>query len=552
MANRPLSWRSWLLFIDALSIATILAICIWSWPVNEGPIPGHPGLEIPKWGSAADLLLIGPDAGMWGQNILAIFEGRLQDVEAHRLPTWPLLTAGVMHLGLDVVQAGHLVNHLLLMLAGLMVYLLGRAGGGPGVGFGAAVLTILSWDILTKSQQFSVDIAVVAFVVLSLHAAHLACKRKYLAPLAGVVAALTMETHFTLMPYALPALALMLMRWRGRWSLRLLGVGGFLLGCLGMLGVLFIFFPAPTLKTMNAIFSEGITHGLDQGSYKPIQVDVAVALENVLAGVLAGIPASAARIVQALKVDWCMWALAVVLPWIGVLGLGLGQPPAGRRVRARRFWSHSDVAMGLALLFCLAPLPFLEAAKSPERYALNLLPVAALLFMRGLASVCAGFDALIRVWFKRWPPGILAGVVGGLVALVTVNQIAPHVQSNKPLPWGLADLAVGRALAQTFPAGVHVASPLREVLVYSGHRFCPWRHCPVGNDQAAFKSCLQIMSHECKSKGAIPYLAIERASHDPRRPNRKLMDAWILSRYKPVRTLTSRESRVHILKVPWP
>ena len=221
-----------------------------------------------------------------------------------------------------------------------------------------------------------------------------------------------MVSHFTMLPCALPVLVFMLMRWQGRWYLRLMSAGGFLLGVLLVLIVIFSAYPPPTIQLLSSVFSEGIVHGLDQGVYEVEIPGPAGALRKIGSGLHEGIPASVASIIEALKVDWCPWALAVVLPWIGVLGLGFRDPPVGQGGRAKRLWSYSDGAMGVALLLCLAPLPFFKAAQSPERYALNLLPLAALLFVRGLGSVCAGLDVLLRIWLKRWPRGILALVMG--------------------------------------------------------------------------------------------------------------------------------------------
>ena len=46
------------------------------------------------------------------------------------MPTWLGLTAGAMSVTGSVVTAGHLVNHLLHPLLVLVLYSLGRAGGG--------------------------------------------------------------------------------------------------------------------------------------------------------------------------------------------------------------------------------------------------------------------------------------------------------------------------------------------------------------------------------------------------------------------------------------
>ena len=555
MDRRPTFRRRWLLLVDGLLLCLILAVGIWSWPQQDGPISGYPELEIPWWGTVEDLLLMGPDAGWWARSTQALAEGRLHQVDTHRMPTWQILVAAAMQIEPNVVRAGHLVNRLLLLVAGLFVYLLGRAGGGRGVGLGAAVMVILAWELVFKSLQYSADIAVVAFVPFTLYMAYWASRRKAIAPLAGVVAGFAMLSHFTMIPYALPGLALMLMRWRGSLLYRMMAAGGFLLGGLLVLSGIASFYPLPSFQHLGSVFSEGIVHGLDQGSYSVQGPGVAGALGKIFEGLYEGIPASMAAIVKGLGVNWCPWVLALVLPWIGVLGLGLHHPPEERRRRKNARWllNTSDGAMGLALLFCLAPLPFLMAAESPDRYAMNLLPVAMLLFVRGLASVCAGLEALIRIWFKqRWPRGVLVMVMGCLMAGAAVSRRQPLQDSSSAPPWGMTYLTVGRALAKAFPPGIFVASPLQESLIYSGHRFCPELHCPVGDSPEAFQRCLQMMNRDCKSKGSIPYVATDTIPNDPRRPARIRMDAWILSRHTPIQTVEGKGYRVHFLKIPWP
>ena len=105
----------WLL--DLLCVAALAGACVLHWPTTEITLT-VPGPEQPEWGTIRDALLDGPDAGEWARSMLALHDGRYNELETHRLPTWMLIVNAVMSIEPNVVRAGHLANHLLNLTQG--------------------------------------------------------------------------------------------------------------------------------------------------------------------------------------------------------------------------------------------------------------------------------------------------------------------------------------------------------------------------------------------------------------------------------------------------
>ena len=198
-------------WLDVVCVVALLAAGILHWPTGDVSL-SVAGPEAPAWGTIRDALLDGPDAGEWARSMLALHDGRYDALEAHRLPSWQLLVNAVMVVESSVVRAGHLTNHLLNIVVGLSIFLIGRLWGHRWIGLGAGALAMLSGHALAVSLRFGVDAAVVALVPVAMVGAVAACRKWQFGILSGILAALATATHFSTLGYALPGLALILIR----------------------------------------------------------------------------------------------------------------------------------------------------------------------------------------------------------------------------------------------------------------------------------------------------------------------------------------------------
>jgi hypothetical protein len=203
---------------------------------------------------------------------------------------------------------------------------------------------------------------------------------------------------------------------------------------------------------------------------------------------------------------------------------------------ARRALARCDLGLGLALLFCLAPLPVFAAAQAPLRYADNLSPVGAMLLARGLGSCVWVVWALLRkslpslhtlrpVFFAALGLGVLAGAV---------RDAEP---ARHPLYPSLDELAywqLGQMLKDNFPEGSGVASPVREALVAGNLRFCPQRICPEEATEGAFWHCMGVLKEQCAGDGPVGYVVTDAKLYDPNAVARKDMDLWVAEKWSPV------------------
>jgi hypothetical protein len=523
--------RRWI--VDALCVSAIVAAGVAHWPMGELTLPAA-GPEPPFWGTVRDALLDGPDAGEWARTMLSLHDGRFDELETHRLPTWLLIVNAVLFIEPEVARAGHLANHLLNIVLGLGVYTICRLTARPWIGLGAAGLAMLSVHALAVSLRFGVDAAVTAVVPFVIVGALLACRRWWLGLASGAIAALVSATHFSTLPFVLPGLALILLCARGRQ--RWLGALMHVVGVVGTLWLLSRVFPVSSLEEFQVAIANGIAPGY-QGNGRVSSW--ASAITVVEQGIGTALDRCVAQLLVQVRPSWLNWHIALLVPWFGVVGIGL------KRVRAddlrglswaKRAWAQTDVGVGLALMFCLAPLPVFAAAQAPLRYGDNLSPAGAILLMRGLASllwvvVAAGrrlSPAIGRV--EPWAAAVLGVVVFGHA----VQDAAP---ARRPLYPTVAELGywqLGEVLRKHFPAGSGVASPIRESLVQGRLRYCPQRICPEEATEEAFWQCLSVMKKECRGDAPVGYVITDADLYDPNAVARRDMDGWIQSNWTPI------------------
>lgn len=512
--------------LDLAAVLAVLMVAVWFWPVDAQPSEVQLS-GVPWWGSTRDLMLEGPDAGEWARNIRLLEQGRLAELDHHRLPSWMVMVAAVMKAGPDVVMAGHIVNRLLFAALGLACFGIGRLRGGRMVGLLAAALAMGLPHVLSSSQRFGIDMAVSAMIPVLMLSALATTRLFWLGLPTGLLAGLVAGLHYTTPPYLLPPLVLLLLQGQG-WKGRLGAVLLYLVGAAVSVWLLLFIYPVPSWTMFLNDIANGISPA-PPGGGSPAALDTALA--GLRADLFGHAGTAVANAVHALRVATLPWAAQLALPWLGVLGLALLPPRSGSGSWARSLLLRTDLAAGLALLCCLAPLPVLTGVGAPERYGNNFLPIVAVLIARGAGSLFLTVDALVRAGWQRWPRGpllflsLLPFFWAALIARSGLRFMAPPQASE------IGSMMLAEALGRRFPAGTGIASPMREPLVIADMEFCPLRVCPTEASEDHFQRCVRVMAQECAGEGPIGYVWAS-ASHfyDPN-AKRAEMDRWVAERW---------------------
>jgi 4-amino-4-deoxy-L-arabinose transferase-like glycosyltransferase len=463
------------------------------------------------------------------------------------MPTWIVLTA-LAHVAYPILLAGHLVNHLLQLLLPVVVYGLGRKAGGRVVGFGAGALVAANPMLVAASRRFGVDPAVtfgVPLLVLVCLWGALSTKRSVLA---GGVAAAVGATHFTTLGFPVAGLLGMgLFARRGKRALVLVGYG---VGLGLTWALLFSVFPWAGFRGLLLAVPEGITPGEFSLQGNPTAV-WAPALEIMRSGASTAVEDAVSGMARLLRPDWLPWGASVAFLWLGVPGLALKSQredlSGWRRWRGESCWKS-----GLLLLVCLAPLPLFAAADAEPRYSHNLLPVAALLMMRGCVSAASLVERLFlgRGPFVHWPGGLLALVCGGGLALGYI-QGSGVSRNQQPAPlFGVVAMEIGEAVGGHFPGPGGLVCDLREVEAYTARRTCPGTVCPPVANPGAFAFCLSILRAECDGDGPIPYVALDRGPMDERTEAKTAFDAWIVAQFGEVQRVRIGPFDARLVEIP--
>jgi 4-amino-4-deoxy-L-arabinose transferase-like glycosyltransferase len=530
-------------WLDLFCVLALVGACVMHWPTGDVSLTVD-GPEAPAWGTIRDALLDGPDAGEWARSMLALHDGRYEALESHRLPSWQLVVNSVMAFESNVVRAGHLANHLLNLVVGLSIFLIARLWGQRWIGLGAGALAMLSGHALAVSLRFGVDAAVVALIPLAMVGAVLACRRWQWGVVSGVLAALATATHFSTLGYVLPGLALILLGARqSRWLSALGHLAGFGL----LVYLLTLVFPVSTWEGFQVSIANGISPGY-QGNGRVSNWGTALGI--IQDGMGTSIERSVAQLLVQIRPDWLPWRAGLILPWLGVLGIGLKRS-AGPSSDGWRGWLvRSDWAMGLGLLFCLAPLPVFAAAQAPLRYADNMLAVGALLLVRGMASVIWMALQLCRVGHVRWLNQTLYAALGGALFVGAVQRAAPARKVLYPTLEEIGYWQLGQELSKHFSSGSGVASPVREALVEGRLTYCPRRICPERATEDAYWTCLAVHAIECDGEDPVGYVVTSADLYDPNAVARRDMDKWVAKNWKPVGTVENPRFTAEVYAIP--
>jgi hypothetical protein len=531
--------RTW--WLDLLCVAALLWAGVVHWPTGNVSI-SVAGPDAPAWGTMRDALLDGPDAGEWARCMLAFHDGRYDELATHRLPGWILVTNALMVIEDNVVRAGHLANHLLNLSVGLCIFAIGRMWGNRWVGLGAGALAMLSGHALAVSMRFGVDATVLAMVPLTMLGAVLAVRAVGLSLLSGVLSAIATATHFSTLLYALPALVFILLAGgKRRWLAAL----GHIVGFASAIYLLSLVFPVSTWEGFQVSIANGISPGYQgQGRVS----DWGTALGILQSGMGTALERSVAQLMVQIRPSWLPWSMALILPWLGVLGIGLKRLPRG--VTKGGWWDRTDLAMGVSLLLCLAPLPVFAAAQAPLRYGDNLSPLGALLLVRGMASTAWMLLAIVRLTQVRAIPSAVFAVMGVGILAGAVRDAEPARRPLYPTLEEVGYWQLGQVLMKHFSPGDGVASPVREALVEGRLAYCPQRICPERATEDAFWECLSVHALECDGQGPVGYVVTTAELYDPNAHARRDMDTWIASKWSPVAEVKNPRFEALIYQIP--
>ena len=529
----PLRSLPRLLLLDLAAIVALLGLPILAW-AREGV---SRSADQPWWQLDTDPYLFGPDAGAWAQNALALHQGRLADLDPHRLPTWTLLTSWTMDLtGWDVVFAGHLVNRAEMVLLGPVLYLLGRSLGMGGFSFVAAALAVLQPSLLAAACRFGIDPTVTFLVPLMLLAARYGGRVWWLAPVAGAIAGLTMVSHLTALAFPLCGLLLCIVS--GKGVVRRLLAGALYAGAVWLTfkWVFSVFPMLPTVFFENAV-AEGISPtGGSSAASQTASREAALAILQQNGG--KALDGTLVYITEHFRPILLPWALSVACVWLGFLGPDMFRPlPEGSTWRTRVGAVVRSLLEGIAVGSALAPMLAFVASKAPERYSDNLLPVGALLISRGGATLAAAVTWL-AAWRMppRWHRRLAPTLVALCLAVWTVGEWRePHQRAPvKAAPEEKRALVIGKAVAEHFPPGGSGASALREVLPYANLRYCPNTVCPFADSEASYRQCVDILRKECAGEGDIPLVVVTGLTAEQRSDRRARFKDWVGTKLPPV------------------
>lgn len=528
----------------ALALSVLPAALLWG--ADRGAALRAPE-GAPGWSTLRDALLVGPDAGAWASAATALHLGRYEDLDPHRLPVLPRLISLVMYLQPDVALAGHLLNHLLHLALGPVVFLLGRRWMGAGMALGASVVTTTLQPTVFAADRYGVDPIVTLLLPLALLAAEHAAARPRVAPLMGLVVALASAVHLTTIGIGVPALVLTILRVEARpgrgldVERRALAGAGLLAGTLIGVGLLFWNYPVLPWGLFTGSLAEGVAPGAGMANQSQLAQTSANAGSLVREGLPGALSGALTWVLGTVRPAAVPWTIAVLLPWLGILGLGLANNerlPRGSAV-------FDGLRVGVPLAGALVPLLAFASAGSPLRYSVNYHALACLLVFRGAASVFATARLFVVDGPRRSPklarfvraiPLELPSLLLSLVAagsLWDARLVFPPL-TLPPSAAELADRSLGVQIAARFPPGGGGFCARREVMAYAGRSYCPKTLVGSGGSSGVAAH----LAAECGGEGPIPFIVTSEPLDHGTAPLAPTI-AWVQEHLQPADTFTS-------------
>jgi hypothetical protein len=389
---------------------------------------------------------------------------------------------------------------------------------------GAALVAVTYPPAVMAAERYGVDPLVAVALPAALLAAEGAARRWALAPLFGVLVGLAASCHLTTIGIPVPALLLTLFRGQPGWR-RWLGALGLVAGSLLGVGLAFANYPTLPWGLLVGSLAEGVTPAAGGGTPPAMRASIERAVEVVIAGGPAALERAIGFLASGMRTSFLPWGAVLVLPWLGIVGLGLAPRRSPASQTRAWTWPLRGLGAGLPLAAALVPLLAFAAADSPPRYSYNFVPLGALLLFRGLASVLALVDAGARRLVSWWPVGLIGLVVGVAIAVGRWDPVrALEPLRLPPTHLELADWRLGALLRKYFPPGGGAACLRREVVAYAGRVYCP---ASMGLEHARAKEPVRAhLDAECGGVGPVPYVILEGIP-DGASEARLRMDAWV-------------------------
>ena len=389
--------------------------------------------------------------------------GRFMSLELHP-PLYPLLLAGGIELGLDVVQAARWIA---AALFAVVLMEIGLAAWGVSrslllsLTIAAIVLVSARWvDLFSGAMTEPLFLVLVVASLCALVMAARSDHRGWIL-LAGILAGMSILTRFAGMAVLGAGVAFLLLFRSGRASRRLIDVGLFLLLGAAPLTIWMATFPSEGGSSLGVRLPEWreAWQGL-----APVRVELASTLWGwvPVAGSLPDLP--------------YRWQLAVGLAVIGA-GLGLFAAAVAHRKRMER-GTLAESAAGSAFvllgLFVAAYVAVVALAYVSRDIRLDLIGRTLLPISLGLSAA-----ALCLVWFatetwggRRWAVLVLAAA--GLVLVIegaapTLElAISLHEKGRGYTSAGWHDSGVIRGLAELDPELVVVTNEPAAIELWTG------------------------------------------------------------------------------------
>jgi hypothetical protein len=435
----------------------------------------------------------------------------------------------------------------------------------------AATLVLADQHLGLGVQRFGIDAAIEAMLPLGIALAFLTRERWWLGLPAGVGVGWVVLLHQTALPFVVPAVLVALLV-GGPGGRRFAGAGALLVGAALIFGAISRIFPFPTFAQIAQDVNEGAHPGA--GNDAAAAADTAAMLRTTLS---TGVNDAYVRLwaqmsgwIVPIKYLVPFGILGIFAPFLRVPALWPSasapaldpKPPEiapSRWVKVRVFlWelAHNS-SVGLALLTCLTPLPFLAAAHAPTRYGENLLPFAAVLLARGMGTVACALHRAVVAILPPWRAlTIGAWLVGAMLAVSAAYATTQRVAARGLTRARLSDESVGSlllasALSEAFADGTKVACPMSEALLLTKLESCRAQPCPLTPDEPAVVACLQTLARTCGTRGTLAYVVLPgHQMYDPKARGRPALDAWIAERVPAQSSVQIGEFSALIYSVP--
>jgi nitrate reductase NapE component len=536
--RRPSASRVLVVLLELAGLVAVLGWKLSSLPRGAPSEVQALAPQIPGWGWAlggvGDLVLLGPDAGHWATAARALLHGTAPSFA--RPPVFPGLAAAASLALHDLVFAGHVVNHLLLLLTLVAAWSLARVAAGPGVGLWVAALVAVSPTLAQSHQAFHGSPSLHLFVLLFALGAWLALRGSlWRVVLAGGLAALCAACHHLALVFVPAVMPLMLLRPEAP-ARRLLSAGVFVLAAWAGWRLLMLPYDGVTIIAPLQLFPVAF------GSAGGAGYDGALSRDLLGAVRLSG---SFTIVWQALR-DPGWTPLHVLLP--PLLLVGLGAPSVGVSTGpGDRRWRTP-----LLLAVLLLPVLGIAALGGEARYGFYGFAIIWIGAGRGLGCLGGLLDRGLRARWLRWPVGAPGLLTGGLLAGLTLALSPPDQSPDLDHQDALHSRQVGSLLEQHMAWDSCLAASIftAEASFYAGLPLCGIPACVARPDRAFDEeACGVALRSGCRG-ASVPYKVELRAGDGIMDRPPETMDRWVKRHGRELGQVESRMRHSVLYAIP--